>query len=84
MGGDQYWFQFEGFSLNECLVDAITLDQSGRYEVAIGYFNRAIKLKSDDVDAYFNKGRALYQLGRNEAAIECCNIITQLLKMMKE
>jgi len=27
MGGDHYWFQFESFSLNELLVDAI---DSGR------------------------------------------------------
>ncbi len=43
----------------------------GKKKEAIDCFNQAIKLRSDNADAYNNKGNALRHLGNNKEAIDC-------------
>lgn len=47
------------------------LNQSGRYEEALPYFNRALELSPRFCLAYINKGIALKNLGKLDEAIEC-------------
>ena len=47
-------------------------------EVALDYFNRALEAKPDYIDAYYNKGRVLEQMGKYAQAEE---IYKQILKM---
>ena len=47
-------------------------------EVALDYFNRALEAKPDYIDAYYNKGSVLEQMGKYAQAEE---IYKQILKM---
>jgi Flp pilus assembly protein TadD len=44
------------------------LGNHGKYEEAIGAFNRAIDINPKYVEAWYNKGVALEKLGRNDEA----------------
>ncbi len=43
------------------------------YEAAVHYFNRTIELDSGNVDAWHNKGVAMYFKANFDAALECFN-----------
>ena len=55
-------------------VNFVYLDNN---EVALDYFNRALEAKPDYIDAYYNKGRVLEQMGQYAQAEE---IYKQILK----
>ena len=42
-----------------------------RYQDAIADFEKAVKIKPDYADAYFNMGRSYYLLNNEEKACEC-------------
>ena len=50
---------------------AVTLYEQGRYEEAIEYYDKALKLSPEDIDIWSNKGNTLYEQGRYEEAIKC-------------
>jgi tetratricopeptide (TPR) repeat protein len=43
--------------------------QLGRYPAAVGFYNRALDLDADDLEALYHRGQALYQLERFEEAL---------------
>ncbi len=47
--------------------------QKNNVTLAVELFNRAIAVKSDCVEVFYNRGIALFYLGRNEAALESYN-----------
>ncbi|TBR61750.1 hypothetical protein B4U84_13550, partial [Westiellopsis prolifica IICB1] len=47
----------------------IALRQLGRYEEAIASYDKAVEIKPDKDEAWYNRGIALGHLGRNEEAI---------------
>ena len=70
--GDTSAQESEGFTDD---VDALsdrgaTLDNSGQYEEAIVYYDRALDIDPNHVNALYNKGVALGNLGRYQEAIE--------------
>ena len=49
------------------------LQQQGQLEEAIGAYNKALSIKPDYADAYYNMGIALREQGNLEDAIEAYN-----------
>ena len=43
-----------------------------QYEQALGYYERALKIRPDYADAFNNRGLALKELGRYDEAIAAC------------
>ncbi|MEM2487740.1 MAG: tetratricopeptide repeat protein [Thermoproteota archaeon] len=49
----------------------ISFGLEGAYEIAVKIFGRATQLNPNFVEAWYNKGLALYRLGRLEEALKC-------------
>jgi tetratricopeptide (TPR) repeat protein len=56
----------------------ITYGELGQYQLAIEDFNKAISLKQDYADAYYNRGYAYTNLGQYQRAIEDYNEVIRL------
>jgi len=56
----------------------IELIKIKKYEEAIVYFDKIIKVKSNDVYAWANKCSALYSLNRVEEAISCYDVAIKI------
>jgi tetratricopeptide (TPR) repeat protein len=54
----------------QLLLDGDRLLKSERYDEAIDSYNKAIELKSDCLEAWYNRGVALVELGRCQEAID--------------
>ena len=48
----------------------LALNNLGKYEEAIEWYDKALKIDPNDVNALNNKGKALYNLGKYQEAIE--------------
>lgn len=55
------------------IVLGVVAFNSRKYEAAVEYFNRAIKIEPGRKEGYHNKGVALYCSGGYNAAVECFN-----------
>ncbi|HLB72154.1 MAG TPA: tetratricopeptide repeat protein, partial [Candidatus Methanoperedens sp.] len=63
--------QEKGHKPEEFLVLGNTMYSSGKYEEAIGYFNRSLEIDPRNSTAWNNKGLALSKLGRIDETISC-------------
>ena len=57
---------------------AYALNHLGRYEEAVEFCYKILKIKPDNIVALYNKGIALNNLGRYDEAVQCCK---QALKL---
>jgi tetratricopeptide (TPR) repeat protein len=58
----------------------LTWMNAEKWEKAIGYFDKAIALKSDYTDAYYNRGQANFYLGEVYRACEDWQVAYELGK----
>ena len=49
------------------------MDNDGKFDVALGFFEQALLLNQNDPDLWNNKGVALRSLGRYEESMDCFN-----------
>ncbi len=68
----------EATSAKVALTEAGIAESLGRYDVAIGEYDRLIEVNQSDPYAWYSKGRALEALGRHEESRECYNIANYL------
>ena len=57
--------------------EADHLDRLGRYNEAVDYYDRVLKVNPVDFDAWFNKGLTLEQMSQSEKALNCHNKILE-------
>lgn len=57
-------------SFKECYDNGLNLVKEKKYEEAIGYFDKALAIEPDNLNACNDKGNALYSLGKYEESIK--------------
>ncbi len=72
------------FSSEEAFIEAITAEERGELESALGLYNKVIKLDPENMSAFYSKGKILALLKRNEEAIECLEDALKLESNVKE
>nr|MDO8082566.1 tetratricopeptide repeat protein [Candidatus Freyarchaeota archaeon] len=65
-------------SVDELINKGNSLVDKGKYEEAIKFYDKALKINPQDVVALTNKGTALDQLGRYEDAVECFDNVLEI------
>jgi tetratricopeptide (TPR) repeat protein len=63
------WCLISFRTYQKLVTQGLSLFKLGRYEEAISFFDRAISIKSDYYEAWYNRGICLFRLGRYEEAI---------------
>lgn len=65
-------------SVDELVNKGNSLVDEGKYEEAVSFYDKALKINSQDVVALSNKGTALDQLGRYEDAVKCFDKVLEI------
>ena len=60
------------------IIEGIALFNLKKYNEAIEYFDRILKVDPKHVDALFNKGRALHNLNKFNAALICYDNVIRI------
>lgn len=68
----------EAASAKAAMTEASIAEGLGRYDVAVGGYDRLIEINQSDPNAWYSKGRVLEVLGRHDESRECYNIANHL------
>lgn len=58
-------------SFKECYNNGLNLIKEKKYEEAVAYFNKALEIEPDNLQAWNSKGNALYSSSKYEESIKC-------------